>query len=112
MRKVQPKSYCEQHGCRRAYHRDLVPDSTAQGSELVTPEFLSQRCRYKRGSLSAGFALGDGLQGHVERFRLHYKNRAAAARFGVRQGSFAASEAFCAGAIEIVKELFELGAIH
>jgi hypothetical protein len=52
------------------------------------------------------------LQGDVERFRLHYEDRATAARFGVRQGGFAAGEALGAGAIEIVKELFELGAIH
>jgi hypothetical protein len=78
----------------------------------VTPEFFHQRCRYERGSLPAGFALGEGLQGDVERFRLHYEDRATAARFGVRQGSFAAGEGVGAGTIEIVKEFFELGAIH
>jgi hypothetical protein len=43
---------------------------------------------------------------------LHYEDRATAARFGVREGSFAAGEALGAGAIEIGKEFFELGAIH
>jgi hypothetical protein len=78
----------------------------------VALEFLHQRCRYKRGSHPAGFALGEGLQGYVERFRLHNEDRATAARFGVRQGSFAAGEALGAGEIEIVKEFLKLGAIH
>jgi hypothetical protein len=78
----------------------------------VALEFFHQHCCYDRGSRSGGFALGEGLQGYVERFRLHYEDRATAARFGVREGSFAAGEGLSAGAIEIVKEFLELGAIH